>query len=283
MARTTTLPEPTKDLDRAKADLAEFGYCLVADALDAVTVATLRARLIEVALEDVENGRGFIDGGGANQRVWQLLNRGSDFVELPTHPLALEMMETLIGGQGAYGVPGDGLPQYLLSSLTANIAGPGGEAMVLHADQGYIPFPWPDFPLVANIGWMLDDFTAENGATRVVPGSHKFHALPGRDAAAQTVPAEAPAGTALVFEGRLWHGTGQNTTAGEKRHGILSYYVKPWIRQQENQTVSVDRAVAEAASPTLRRLLGFDLWHSLGMVNGLPPLGTAPAPHHRRA
>jgi ectoine hydroxylase-related dioxygenase (phytanoyl-CoA dioxygenase family) len=279
------LPERTTDLDRAKTDLAEHGYCLIADALRPDEVAALRKRTVEAALEDVDAGDAFIDSGGANQRVWALLNRGEVFCDLATHPLALELMDAAIGGHADPYKPGGGddLPGFLLGSLTANIAGPGGEPMFLHADQGYVPQPWPPYPLVANVAWFLDDTTTENGATRIVPGSHKFgSAVPDADANSRAVSAEGPAGTALVFEGRVWHGTGRNTTVDEKRHVLLSYYCKPWIRTQENHTLSTDPAVIASASPTLRRLLGFDLYGSLGMVRGLRPIGMAPASHHQR-
>lgn len=62
----------------------------------------------------------------------------------------------------------------LLSNINANIAGPGGGKMVLHADQGYVIPPWPPEPLVANVIWMVDDFTEDDGATLMVPGSHRL-------------------------------------------------------------------------------------------------------------
>ena len=98
--------------------------------------------------------------GPENQRVFGLLNKGAEFVELVEHPVVLALMEHLLDAA------------FLLSSITANVTGPGGYPMGLHYDQGYVPQPWPPVPLVANSIWMLDDFTEENGATRFVPGSH---------------------------------------------------------------------------------------------------------------
>lgn len=280
----TGLPQPTADIERGQRDLADHGYCMIADALGRAEIAALRDRLMQAAWEDVDAGRAFIDGGGANQRVWALINRGSEFCQLAEHPLAIAMMSHLLSGRTRPGRSIDGQPDFLLGSITANVAGPGGEPMYLHSDQGYVPFPWPPFPLVANIAWMLDDFTAANGATRIVPGSHRVERLPTPADAEYALPAEAPAGTALIFDGRVWHGTGMNTTADAKRHGILAYYCQPWMRQQENHTVSTDAAVVRSASPTLRRLLGFELYSSLGMVNGLPGelTGFRPAGHHHR-
>lgn len=267
------LPPATDDLDRARADLDGYGCCLIADALSSDDLRALRQRLVDAAAEDVDAGRAFRDSGGANQRVWALLNRGQVFCNLATHAIALAMMDRALAPPSSGPAPNGDLPGYLLGSITANITGPGGEPMPLHADQSYVPHPWPPFPLVVNIAWMLDDFTEANGATRVVPGSHRVAAAPDRSADERAVPAEGAAGTALVFDGRLWHGTGRNTTTDRKRHGILTYYCRPWMRTQENHTVSTDPEVVAQATPALRRLLGFDLYWSLGMINGLAPLG----------
>jgi ectoine hydroxylase-related dioxygenase (phytanoyl-CoA dioxygenase family) len=253
----------TTDLTQARADLDEHGYCLVEGALAADEVATLRARLVEVAEEEVRDGTDYVYENGSNQRVWTLLNKGDDFVELALHRLAMELMEHLLG------------PGFLLSNIDANIAGPGGQPMFLHADQSFVPPPWPPEPLVANIMWMLDDFRAENGSTRVVPGSHTLTYGPGfGQSPGEAVSVEAPAGTAMAFDGRLWHQTGANTTADERRHGILSYYCRPFMRQQENWFLSIDRTVLDRHAERLRPLLGWGvLYLSLGMVDGMPREG----------
>ncbi len=253
----------TTDLDRAKADLAEHGYCLVEGALDADRLRAIKDRLVSVAADELRDGIDYVYDNGANQRVWALLNKGEVFEDLAQDPLALRFMEHLLG------------PFFLLSNIDANVAGPGGTPMFLHADQSFVPPPWPLYPLVANIMWMLDDFTPENGATRIVPGSHKLGYGPGfgPDPFPPTVPVCAPAGTAMVFEGRLWHQTGANTTAGERRHGILAYYCRPFIRQQENFFVSLRPEVLERATPALRQLLGYEHYLSLGMIDGMPRHG----------
>jgi ectoine hydroxylase-related dioxygenase (phytanoyl-CoA dioxygenase family) len=279
---TASLPALTTDLEQAKRDFEEHGYCLVANALTPEEVKAARDRLIEVAFEEAEAGTAFIDGGGANQRVWTLLNKGPEFVALAQHPLALKMMDHIMGQQHHDWYPGDDLPQYLLGSITANIAGPGGDRMHIHTDQFYVPHPWPSFPLVTNIAWLLDDATVENGATRFIPGTHKLITRPGPEDHKRSIGATAPAGTAAFFDGRLWHGTGANTTKDQKRHVILSYYTKPWIRTQENHTLTTKPEVVANATPTLRRLMGFDLYLGLGMMHGLAPTPMQPAAHHRR-
>jgi ectoine hydroxylase-related dioxygenase (phytanoyl-CoA dioxygenase family) len=263
-------PAPTRDLDEARDDLAEHGYCLVAEALAPAELEAVRQRLVDVAAEEVAADTATIDSGGANQRVWQLLNRGRVFCELAAHPVALELMTGLLGGHVPEHVGGltDDLPNFLLGNLAANIAGPGGKKQYLHADQVFVPTPWPAFPLTASVMWMLDDFTEENGATRIIPGSHTRGRNPGPGDGEGIIPAVAPAGTALVFDGRVWHGTGANVS-DDRRHGILAYYSVPWLRQQENHTVSVSDEVVASMTPTLRRLIGFDPYAFYGMIEGV--------------
>jgi ectoine hydroxylase-related dioxygenase (phytanoyl-CoA dioxygenase family) len=262
VASTTAPATPTTDLTRARDDLAAHGYCLIDGLLSPDRVTRLRARLEELAEAEIAAGTDYVYEGGANQRVWTLLNKGDEFVELALDPTALELMEHLLG------------EEVLLSNIDANIAGPGGKPMFLHADQSFVPTPWPPFPLVANIMWMLTDFTPDNGATRVTPGSHLSGEAPPLTVADDlTVPVCGPAGTAMVFDGRLWHQTGANTTEGDRRYGILAYYCRPFMRQQENWFLSLDPAVLERWGPPLRGLLGYHNYLSLGMIDGMPRSG----------
>jgi len=250
----------TTDLQQAKADLAEVGYCLIENALAPERVNALRTRIIELAEAEVADGTHYVYEDGCNQRVWSLPNKDDMFIDLVFDPTVTELMNHVLG----FG--------WLLSNLDANIAGPGGKPMFLHADQSFAPPPWP-YPVVANAMWMLDDFTTENGATRVKPGSH----LKGEGPMPTledtlTTAVTGPAGTVMVFDGRLWHQTGANTTENERRHGILEYCCRPFIRTQENWFRSVDPAVLERR-PELKPLLGYDLYLSLGIVDGMPREG----------
>jgi ectoine hydroxylase-related dioxygenase (phytanoyl-CoA dioxygenase family) len=89
----------------------------------------------------------------------------------------------------------------------------------------------------------------------------------------EKVPVVAPAGSAMVFDGRLWHQTGANVTKNERRPGILSYYCRPFMRQQENWFLSLKPEVLASAPPQLRQLLGYENYLSLGMVDGMPRQG----------
>jgi ectoine hydroxylase-related dioxygenase (phytanoyl-CoA dioxygenase family) len=207
---SSILPPPTRDPDRALADLGEHGLCVVADALDAPTLARVRTALRAAVAEDRVRGRpasGFVlDRDAHNVRVWNLLNRDPLFAQLAEHPLALHLV------RGVLGWP------CLLSNLSGNITGPGAAAGVLHADQVFVPLPWPKRVQGLNVAWCIDDFTRENGATEVVPGSHRLHRNPrGDEGLDQLVSVEAAAGSVIAFESRLWHRSGANTSRDRQR------------------------------------------------------------------
>lgn len=257
------LPIPTDDLDRARADLATYGLCMIANALSPDEAAAVRERVFQIAADDVAGGRGY-DYDAGNQRVWALLNRGDVFVDLVQRDFAIDIVSEQLGRP------------MLLSNFSGNIAGPGGVVGGLHADQLYVPLPWPEGPLAMNVAWLATDFTSANGGTLVVPGSHRRNPPTGggpRVRHSECVPVEAPAGTAVILDGRLWHQTGENRTSNERRIGLFAYYVKPWLRAQEVWPASLDPEVRRNASPLLRELVGEVQYASLGGVNGQPLVG----------
>jgi ectoine hydroxylase-related dioxygenase (phytanoyl-CoA dioxygenase family) len=117
--------------------------------------------------------------------------------------------------------------------------------------------------------WALDDFTAANGGTLVVPGSHR-HAR-GKPAASEAVAVEMPAGSVLIFSGRLWHGGGANTST-RPRLGVVIDYAQPWLHPCEAHTLSADPAQVRLLPQRLQELLGFNQpTPYLGFVNGEHP------------
>jgi hypothetical protein len=192
-----------------------------------------------------------------NQRVWNLLRaiRSRRSRRAPR------------GARAAARVPGLAI---LLSNISANITGPGGGEMVLHADQIYMPEPWSGVQGM-NVAWCVDDFSDENGATRIVPGSHLLNRKPrDEELTADSVPLEAPAGTMVVMEGRVWHKTGWNRTRDSRRAGIFAWYTLPIYRTQENWFLSLNPSMRQFASDTMRTLLGYKA-EGLGLVNGASP------------
>lgn len=263
-AECSVAPEPTQDLDQGLRNLAEYGLTIYPEALDAAALAEAWNALYRAAESDAKRLRTAKFGldyaeDSTNVRVWNVLSRDPIFEELAFSPIAIEYVKAMLGWPA------------LLGNISANITGPGGGEMVLHADQIFVPEPWPPEPQGLNVAWCLDDFTDSNGATRIVPGSHKFNRAP-RDEERQveTRPIEAPAGSAVVFESRVWHKTGVNRTEGDRRAGVFAWYTKPIYRTQENWFLSLKPEVRQFASEDALILLG---WRTkgLGLVNGASP------------
>ena len=284
----TTLPPLTSDLSQIKQDLAQCGVALLRDALCPAQLSALTDRLTDQAVTERQLGNAFLEDGnmncreeGPNQRVFGLIGKGAQFRSLALNQSVLEVIRGLFGD--SYGVPAEfvkqaELDEVLLSSMTANIVGPGSTAMNQHADQAYMP-PTTAYAGVINIIWLLTDFTTDNGATLIAPGSHladeplrHFISPP------QCCSLVAPAGTAVFLDGRTWHGTGANRTEKD-RTAIFSYYCRPFMRQQENYARTVSPELLEDMDEELKRLLGYQVWFTLGGVPG--DTEDAPTPPNR--
>lgn len=233
--------------------LRRDGYAVVPGLLDAAALSAARAE-IGGLLAAAPWGSGF--DGSRTRRAWALLARTRCMDTAATEPAVLQAVDAAIG-------PG---AQFSLTYATE--VHPGQAAQVLHYEQGIYPLPRDRDVMVTTI-WALDDFTAANGATRVVPGSHQE---PGaRPDSAQTVPVEMAAGSVLIFSGRLWHGAGANTSDGT-RLGVVIDYAQPWLRPCEAHTLSADLAQVRTLPQRLQELLGFNQPSPyLGFVNGQHP------------
>jgi len=240
------MSELTEHLDR----MARDGYTVVEDVIDAAAVAALRADLErlerELAVAPAQN----IFEGTRTVRIYNLLARGAIYQPIPVHERVLPIIEGVLD-RGC-----------LVSSLSSIAIDPGEVAQPLHADDQLIPLPKPHVSIICNTMWALTDFTAANGATRLVPGSHKADRSPQPFEAIETRAAEMRAGSVLVFDGSIWHGGGANTTSA-RRLGVAMNYCAGWIRQQENQQLGIPLDIAKTFSPRLRKLAGFGLYKRL--------------------
>jgi ectoine hydroxylase-related dioxygenase (phytanoyl-CoA dioxygenase family) len=162
------------------------------------------------------------------------------------------------------------LGQYQLSAPAAISIGPGEDAQPLHPDDAIYPVPRPHPELVVNVMWPLEDFTEANGATRIVPGSHRWEEQrPGPDT--ETVAVEVPAGTALLYRGSVWHGGGANRTRNA-RLGVVMHYAVSWLRPVENHVLVVPPERATDLGPRLQELLGYNIHPPfIGYVDGRHP------------
>jgi len=236
--------------EQMRRQLQDEGFCVVRDVLSADELERARAGL-DRAVEMTRRAMGSshdlrLDPNENNIRAYNLPAADPVFVDLLRHPAALEAVEEVLG------------PHAIVSNFTANIALPGSGSMKLHSDQALVvPPPW-HHPWALNIIWCLDDVHEANGATRYLPGSHRFRTFEEAptDAMALTRPFEAPAGSFIAMEGRLWHTSGRNVTADERRRMLFAYYSSDFIRQQANWTVALPAEVQEGMDAETRALFG---------------------------
>ena len=141
---------------------------------------------------------------------------------------------------------------------------PGAKAQGLHQDDGLWPIPRPHPPFVANAVIAIDDFTLENGATHVVPNSHKWHDQAVRQPPnVATTQIEMKAGAMLIWTGALWHGGGENRTSRSRRAIDINFNLS-YLRQQENQFIGIPRDQLPKMPERLRKLVGYQ--HGLNFV-----------------
>jgi ectoine hydroxylase-related dioxygenase (phytanoyl-CoA dioxygenase family) len=188
--------------------------------------------------------------GTKTVRIYNLLALGKLYQAVPVHPNVLPLVERVLDAG------------CLVSSLSSISIDRGESAQPIHADDQLIPLTKPHVPTVCNTMWALTDFTEANGATRLIPGSHLRDHNPDYGAPYDSVAAEMPKGSVLVWHGSLWHGGGANAT-DERRVGIAMNYCAGWIRQQENQQLGIPREVAAGFSHRLRQLCGYSVYNGL--------------------
>jgi ectoine hydroxylase-related dioxygenase (phytanoyl-CoA dioxygenase family) len=231
------------------ATIEEQGYTIVPDAIEPELLDELNE-----TLERIEKGLGIVPAdnefeGRQTLRVYNLLVHGDVFAKVPVHPNVLPVVEGVLD-QGC-----------LLSSLSSIAIGPDETPQPIHADDQLMPIPKPHPPTVCNTMWALTDFTEANGATRIVPGSHRSDS-PDFGRHYDSIPAEMAKGSVLIWHGSLWHGGGANTTT-QRRVGLACNYCAGYIRQQENQQLGIPREIARHFDRRLQRLCGYGVYNGL--------------------
>jgi ectoine hydroxylase-related dioxygenase (phytanoyl-CoA dioxygenase family) len=227
----------------------ERGYTIVENAIAPDLVEALAEALarLERELGAKPAGNGF--EGHRTVRIYNLLAHGAPFDQVPIHPTVLPIIEGVLD------------PGCLISSLSSIAIDAGETAQPIHADDQVIPLEKSHAPVVCNSMWALTDFTEANGATRLVPGSHR-KPNPEYGGAYETIAAEMPKGSVLIWEGALWHGGGANRT-DQRRTGVAMNYCAGFIRQQENQQLGVAPEVARGFPPRLQELMGYGVYRGL--------------------
>jgi ectoine hydroxylase-related dioxygenase (phytanoyl-CoA dioxygenase family) len=219
-------------LESHLAELEAYGFTVIENALSPEFTAQLREATVREyerrfkAKINVETGENFED--------WQLapylLYKDPTFADLTLHQKALALVSYFLG-KGA-----------ILFSLVSHMKGPGGKGRALHADNsGMMPAPFAPYEQIVSVQYFLTDYDEAKGAFAVVPGTHREarrptrgeSSLSGPEKNALAIPVEAPAGSAVVFLGKLWHGSYPRTEPG-LRVDITAAYVRPYISQMED-------------------------------------------------
>ncbi|MFP6729892.1 MAG: phytanoyl-CoA dioxygenase family protein [Alphaproteobacteria bacterium] len=164
---------------------------------------------------------------------------------------------------------------YRIGSTTGIEILPGEDHQVLHLDDSIYPLRIPGVEFQIGVMWALNDFTEENGGTRVVLGSHALSTLDD-EMLGEPVQAVMPKGSVLFYMGSLWHGGGANRS-NAPRMGVINTYALGWLRQEVNQYLAVPPEIAVRYDKTIRRLLGYTK-HGRHLGHG-HRVGTARVPH----
>ena len=228
------------------AQLDEHGYVVLEGAMTSEQANALRDRSAELIAEERAAGGEHVYLDGKSQRVWNLVNKGRIYEEMIQLPQVIELHEHLLG------------EDCVLSSFTVNLIGPGSPAGALHIDFPIGAFPklLPSNAFCANTVYVLDDFTLENGATRMVPGSYKRGYGPEPETEYDDViQLSARKGDIVVFHGATWHASGANNSA-EERMILLGFFCRAFMRPQQDQFKLARPEVVARATPTMKRLLG---------------------------
>lgn len=257
-------------IDQHLARIEVDGYTIIEDAIDPELNDSLRDTLRGLFVELDVQPKGNRAEGFATRRLYNLIPRADVFQKLPVQDNVLPIVEQLLE------------PECLLSGTTAMDIGPGERLQGLHADDGLFKIGRPHRAMMSTTIWALTDFTAENGATRIVPGSHREPGHPKPNDESAAIAAEMPAGSVLIMDSQLWHCGGPNTTADEWRLGLNVQYVRGFFRTQQNHYLSIPHEQLRSYPQRLRELLGFELYRGImGHVEGESPAAVIGADSER--
>jgi ectoine hydroxylase-related dioxygenase (phytanoyl-CoA dioxygenase family) len=239
----TLTPEEKEALDRD-------GHVLLPGILAPAQIEALRARQAELLAAEGENAGKEVHQEAGTDRLSDLINKGSMFHIVLTEPRVLAAVAHVLDND------------LKLSSLNARNALPGQGMQALHPDWGG-PVGPGEYQ-VCNSLWLLDDFTPDNGATRVVPGSHRSGKTPGDEMEDPRAPhprevvLQAKAGDVVVVNSHTWHGGTTNRTQGTRRvmHG---YFCRRGQTQQLDQQKYLRPETAAQLSPASLHLLGVEV------------------------
>jgi len=233
-------------IDAVEWALRDYGCVVVERLVSDAQIDGIAAELEPYLAATAPGGDDFT--GRNTRRTGCLLARAVGFRDLAAHPTVIGALDRVLG---------DHATSYQLHLTQVIEIGPGEPAQIVHRDQwafDFFSFP-SGFEVECHTMWAMNDFTEENGATRVVPGSNRWDDKL-RLEEVDTVPAEMPKGSVLLYLGSLYHGGGANRSASPRR-GINVGYTLSWLRQEENQYLACPPEVARELPESLAKLAGY--------------------------
>ena len=250
---------PQSEFEEHLEALSVDGYTVLERLVSADLLARIRTELAPY-LQGRLMGRNDFEGT-CSERVYALLAKSPSMAEIIEHPTVLDFLDVLLPAN------------YLLSAALAINLHPGETAQPVHADDVSLILDLPKPRKTQSIStiWAFDAFTASNGATEVIPGSHRW--ADGREPReADFVKVSMPAGSVLVFLGTLLHRGGANVSK-QKRLAITPQYCAPVLRQIENMVLAVPPDKARRYSDKIQNMLGYNVIEPgfTGYVDGQHP------------
>jgi ectoine hydroxylase-related dioxygenase (phytanoyl-CoA dioxygenase family) len=242
-------------------EIHEQGYTVLENVLDSSQVLDIKQALAPWLQQSLFGRNNF--EGHQTERVYALLAKDPAFAQLVTHPRVLAIVDAFLA------------PTYLLSANLAINVHPGETPQPIHADHTAVRNAARNETHGISTIWAFDDFTSSNGATEVIPGSHRWPEALTRDPdelASQARQVLLRAGSVLVFHGSLLHRGGANR-AQTTRLAITPQYCQPWLRQLENMALAVPAEVARQYPTRVQELLGYSICEPgfMGYVDGMHP------------
>lgn len=184
--------------------------------------------------------------GYKTQRLSGILALSRASADLIAHPRVMEVADAVLKPN---------CTSYRIGSCTGIRIEPGEKDQVLHRDDDFYPIRIPDVEFQIGAMWAFDDFTTQNGATRIAPGSQGVGEIANIQGA-DVVQATMPKGSVLLYFGSTVHGGGANKS-DTPRTGLINTYSLGWLRQEENQYLTIPREIADSYPEPIRRLMGY--------------------------
>ncbi len=247
------------ELARMTAEITEGkGYVMLPDLITAKEAAEAR----QVVLDAAERGRkeDKLIVQGKKERVYGLIYKSDIFTRMAQHESLMAIVDAIIGKEA------------ILGGFSAHVLHPGAKSMGIHVDYPYwaMPAPFPKYPVLElQVIWLMEDFTAKNGAPFFAAGTQNKATQPNKwqfKAIADRITGKA--GSAIISHGLCWHDTSDNNS-DHPRVSVLGNYTPQYVQPLENNLFDCEPGVIENASPRLKRLLRHDLLPESKPIHGM--------------